>query len=396
MFNAKLQNGTLISLADDKWQLEELKRLREKERFYCPACKGVVHLKLGMNRRWHFAHQNHSTCNTFFERETPYHLQGKKDLYKWLKSKGVEVALEVYLPLIRQRPDLLFRYKNTLYALEYQCAPIEPQLLQKRTSGYEQMDIVPIWILGGNRLKRDASHIFSLKSFEWHTMRQNVSNDYMLMYYCPDEKKVAYLHQLTPFSPTRLLASYEERSLHNLQVHSFLYPSMTHPLSTYNWLMIKKRWRLQRPSRYPSRTERYVQQLLYNARLPLSLFPIEAGWPSKYHYLIASPPYKWQSFLLFASIRHQQLHRPFSSRIIKQCIKPHIQSSLFRSRPIVDHPHWSKAVDGYLHWLCEVNYLKRVDEDVYVRIRNKKIPLTTEEAIRLDRLYYERVAELHA
>src|SRR6476660_2035852 len=106
MLTAVLEDGTKISMAD-KWFENELKELRAKQQFLCPACDSKVTLKLGSKRQWHFAHYNHSMCRLSLEPESPYHLSGKLQLYHWLVKQNIPVSLEVYLPLIQQRPDLL-------------------------------------------------------------------------------------------------------------------------------------------------------------------------------------------------------------------------------------------------------------------------------------------------
>ncbi|NEU29657.1 hypothetical protein GN156_02565 [bacterium LRH843] len=394
MFCANLEDGTTISVMD-KWHLEELKELRKKRSFYCPMCKEAVQLKLGRKRQWHFAHIANSSCDQTVENETMYHMNGKKQLYEWLKQQQVEAALEVYLPLIRQRPDILFRYDKSLYALEYQCAPIEPSLLEKRTSNYKQLGIIPIWILGGNRLKRHSEQTFSLKTFEWFSSRKNESDQYYLTYYCPNQQKIGYLEQLTPYTPTRLLAAYQEHPIQTLIIKNFLSPPSKKEFPFDYWLSIKKHWRYQHPAPYPTRTDLFIQQLLYRKRISPSLFPIEAGWPTDQHYVIESSPFQWQSFLLFECLQYQPLHHSFSSRIAKQCLQPYMNNGIFGHRQTLECHNWTAAVDGFLHWLCKLNYLEKVNgNDQYKRVRTITLPTSIEQAITLDRkCLYDAIAK---
>lgn len=385
MFNARLADGTVISVID-RWHLDELKELRKKRSFYCPLCREPVQLKLGTKKQWHFAHQPNYVCEFLIERETAYHLTGKRQLYEWLKRQPTEVALEVYLPIIRQRPDILFRHHLTLYALEFQCSPIDPHLLAKRTNGYLQLGMIPIWILGGNRLKRHGPETFSLKTFEWYTARTTAQNQNFLTYYCPEQQSLAHLQQITPYTTTRVLASYQEYSIQSLQLETLLNPPMHKDLPIDHWLTIKKHWRYQHPTPYPSRTEKFLQQLLYRKLIPTNLFPIEAGWPTDQHYLIESPPYQWQTFLLLECLQHQPLHHIFTARIARQCLHPYMNKGLFGHRRTLNNLDWSMAVDGFLFWLSKVGYLETLDDNgLFKRVRNVTMPSSTEQAFELDR-----------
>ncbi|TWI53292.1 competence protein CoiA [Halalkalibacter nanhaiisediminis] len=388
MFNAMFEDGTIISVVD-RWHLDELKELRKKRSFYCQMCKGTVQLKLGTKKQWHFAHQANFECDFMIERETIYHMNGKKQLYEWLKSQKLEVALEVYLPIIRQRPDLLLRYKQTLYALEFQCAPIDPDLLAKRTNGYLQLGITPIWILGGNRLKRYGPKTFSLKTFEWYATRSTHNDGHFLTYYCPKQKSLALLQQLTPYSATKILANYQEHPLQSLTLENLLHAPAQTELPIDEWLSIKKHWRYKHPTPYPSKTDRFLQQLLYRKQIPTSLFPIEAGWPTNYHYLIESPSYQWQTFLILECLQYQPLHHSFSSQIVKKCLQPYMHRGLFGHRKTFNNLDWSIAVDGFLLWLTQIGYLEKTnsEKEQFKRKRNIVIPSSIEQAFEFDRKY---------
>lgn len=263
MFVAKFKDGTKISLVDD-WHLEELRELRKKRPFFCPVCEESVQLKLGTTRLWHFAHEPQAACSERGESESMYHMKGKKLLYEWLQSQQVKVALECYLPIIKQRPDLLFRFKNTLYAVEYQCSPIEITLLEKRTQGYKQIGVVPIWILGGNRLKRYGPHTFSLKSYEWLCTQLSKNHFFHLTYFCSEQKSFAQLHQLTPYSSTKFLASYQESSLMNTSISSIVQPPLVRKGNMFGkWITVRKNWRYKNLSPYPSKIERIIREILY-------------------------------------------------------------------------------------------------------------------------------------
>ncbi|WP_062048069.1 competence protein CoiA [Bacillus sp. JCM 19034] len=393
MFTASLANGTTISLVDD-WPLQELKELRKKDQFYCPVCKNPVVLKIGRKNHSHFAHHSKQGCSYLPERETHYHLTGKRDLYDWLTKQHVQVKMEYYLPIISQRPDLLFRYQNQLYALEFQCATIGMDSIEKRTEGYIQQGIIPLWIFGGNRLKRNGQHHFTLHTFEWfasyeHEKKRN------LTYYCTEAKAFSQLIQLTPYTSQKVLAGYKETPLSKMTITTVLSPNTETPFMIQQWLAIKKHWRYQNPNPYPRATERYFQQLHYKHRLSPSLFPIEAGWPSLQYELLETSPYIWQTFLLLECLQHQPIHQPFHKHIVIQTMQGLIRNRLFPQRTFFQMNDWTLAIDGYLNWLEDMRYIKKHDPSQmkYVRLRDAIYPENAKQAIQLDHKCMFRVIE---
>ncbi|MFA9457221.1 competence protein CoiA family protein [Halalkalibacter sp. AB-rgal2] len=394
MFTASLSNGTIISLVDD-WPLQELKDLRKKDQFYCPVCEKPVVLKIGRKNHSHFAHHSKQGCSYLPEHETNYHLTGKRDLYDWLKNQNVPVKMEYYLPIIKQRPDLVFRLQNKLYALEYQCSTIPLDLIEKRTEGYLQQGIIPVWILGGNRLKRRGQHQFTLQAYEWFASIEQQTSERMIVYYCPETKAISHLHHITPYSTTKVLASYNEVPLIDTKIETVLYPPLKPSQLLQQWLTIKKHWRYQIPHPYPHLIERYFRQLVYKHRLSPSLFPIEAGWPTSYCELLETPTYIWQTFLLLECFQYQPLNQPFNKNIVVQCMQGLIRNRLFSQRNLLDTKSWTLSIDGYLDWLVKVRYLQRLDttNDQYIRLREAIHPKNSSQAIQLDHKCMFRVIE---
>lgn len=118
---------------------------RPGEHYFCPACQHPVQVRRGKVKITHFAHLPGANC-AVSEGETSEHLIGKQQLYEWLLASCEEPQLEVYLPEINQRPDLLL--KKVGVAVEFQCSPLTIQRLQERNAGYRRLGIRPIWILG--------------------------------------------------------------------------------------------------------------------------------------------------------------------------------------------------------------------------------------------------------
>ncbi|WP_100373494.1 competence protein CoiA [Bacillus sp. FJAT-45037] len=385
MLTAKLKDGSLFSMAGD-WTYDQLKQMRQDVPFYCPCCQAELQLKLGMKKQWHFAHKKDHTCTVQSEHESLYHLQGKRQLYEWLKNQGLKVALEVYLPLIRQRPDLLFKDQDQLYALEYQCSPIDLPQLEKRTRGYKQLGMIPIWILGGNRLTRLGSNTYTIKAFEWYMNTLNRERFPQINYYCSEQKKWMSLLHTTPYSSNKVLASLHQ-SLPDQLTYSDLLDNFTdHSPLKDQWLYVKKNWRYFRPKPYPSPTERYFQQLLYHHRVPPSHFPIEAGWPTKSYEIIETAPHIWQSYFLFACLLSKPLHQPITISSILSCFTNNQLYRWLKLRPMYESPSIHEAVLGYLDFLVRIGFLTKVpgSSDMYYRLREPLIPTSTEEAIKRD------------
>lgn len=135
----------LVAMNEKKQLVTASEELERKEDLFCPSCKGRVHLKKGAVMRPHFAHYRRTNCEAFAEGETAEHVAGKMQLKDWFKKLGYDVALEAYLPELRQRPDLLLDNK---LAVEFQCSSIPIDKMRERTRGYADNGFEVIWILG--------------------------------------------------------------------------------------------------------------------------------------------------------------------------------------------------------------------------------------------------------
>lgn len=113
--------------------------LNRKKAYCCPVCQTKVILKLGTKMIPHFAHQSTTTCISS-EAETPEHLAGKVLLQLFFP----QFQLEVYLPELKQRADLLWEIR----ALEFQCSPLSFPRFLERTYGYLASGYQPVWIFG--------------------------------------------------------------------------------------------------------------------------------------------------------------------------------------------------------------------------------------------------------
>jgi competence protein CoiA len=367
----------------DGWTMNQLQQLRQSERFFCPVCGERVQLKLGNKRSPHFAHKK--TCIVQTERETMEHLLGKEHLYRWLKHQQLDVHLELYLPQIQQRPDLLVCTSNDVYALEYQCSPISPALFQKRTNAYRKEGIIPIWILGANQFRRASTHCIKLSSFHWLFVDAPARMP-ILRFYCPMTKHFLQSAHLIPLSSSLAYATFQISPLSSRAFADFL---SSHPLplppSFWNeWKRKKERWRLSYP-RYRNRTNEKFSSHLYLWHLSPSLFPAEAGLPVAHLYWFETPAFIWQTYLLLEIMKRPR-YVTFSFRELYEEMKRLIQRKWIQIRtlPLVTNSHYSYAFMDYLCLLVRLQLLKRVGKTEFQRIRAAQIPNTMEKAIWLD------------
>lgn len=129
-----------------------LKRIKY---IYVPGCKQKLIVKAGKQKAMHFAHYK-KTCHLFSEGETQEHLQGKYQLYHWLKEIGLNSQIEAYMSNLKQRPDIISSLQSgEKIVFEFQCAPISTEKLISRSYGYANKKLKFFWILGQRyRLKK--------------------------------------------------------------------------------------------------------------------------------------------------------------------------------------------------------------------------------------------------
>lgn len=120
-----------------------------EDQCFCPQCGQRVLLRAGQLKSPYFAHSRQSDCVNS-EGETNQHLAGKRQMWQWTQERGWDPQLEVYLPAVHQRPDLLLTWRSKKIAMEFQCSPLSCQRLMERNQGYRQLKMGFIWYLGPN------------------------------------------------------------------------------------------------------------------------------------------------------------------------------------------------------------------------------------------------------
>lgn len=139
-----------INLFDKKYDKIQLKKWADKNILICPACNKPYEYCHGVVNMPYFRHKDKQGCaDLYSELETQEHLKGKMDIYNWLIKQNCvsDVELEGWLPLTKQRPDIMFKYNGIQHVIEYQCTPISTEY-HERHELYKASGIKDIWILG--------------------------------------------------------------------------------------------------------------------------------------------------------------------------------------------------------------------------------------------------------
>lgn len=115
------------------------------DQYYCPDCHQELVIRHRKGGDIFFAHYdpNHEQSG-----ESVEHLTGKQQIYEWASSHGWNPRLEVYLPTIDQRADVLLIINGQRVAIEFQCSPLTIEQIQERNEGYATEKITVKWLLG--------------------------------------------------------------------------------------------------------------------------------------------------------------------------------------------------------------------------------------------------------
>ncbi|MCA1031076.1 hypothetical protein LCL95_08585 [Bacillus timonensis] len=391
------KNGSYFSLLEER-SLDELREMRSSQTFFCPICRQTVSLKLGEKKSYHFSHVKGSDCLANFEAESDYHLKGKKQLYEWVKSSGNEVKVEAYMKEIHQRPDLLMRNKNgQLIAIEFQCSQISMDTFMKRNESYRNASITPIWILGGNWLKQTSEHTLKLTPFQWmfshHSSRQR---DPSIYYFCPRKRKISIVHSPIPFNSSNVFASIIHSTTQHITINQVIQNQFS-PLMRKDfgevWLNQRSKWRMNF-SMYPQKKHKRLLTALYEHSIFPSLLPVEAGIPTTSSYWFHSPPTIWQMWILLDSIL-PNVNQTISFQHVFQRVKERVKKKQIEIRklPLLTETHYSFAIMEYLHVLCKLLILKKVNKTTFKIISSITIPRNEEEAMKHDYSLLEKLNE---
>lgn len=340
MLQAMTEKGEFITLPLLPEQtIQKFKESRTL--FFCPVCKSQVIIKAGSKMIAHFAHKSLLDCPNQSGGEGAYHEQGKLLLYSWLKQQGYDVDLESYLPMIKQRADLMINRADQRIALEYQCATISIKEILSRTKGYQSIGITPIWILGGNRMRRLGKQGLFLTKTEQSFLHQFKRDQFpKQLYYCPDKNQFARYDFICSSGQTRTVGQLQFHQLNETTFMHLLQPLKIKSFSN-QWLQEKKRFRLYVPKRLFGQ-ERKFREWLYLNQCPTSLLSSWVGLPVPGQWQMRVSIWTWQAYLCYDFFNKKPY---FTLREMQSFVKP------FRKTNHSNFPMLSPDQDPVLSYL---------------------------------------------
>jgi competence protein CoiA len=375
LLQAKFKNGKLLTLFElTKWEIE---KLRSDSNFYCPTCNEKVIIKAGPKMIAHFAHLNTENCHMNERGEGEYHEKGKLFLYRWLLGQGLDVSLEEYLSPIKQRADILVKLKGKIIAIEFQSSRIPIQDIAKRTYGYLQEGIQPIWILGANLLQRTGKNMLKVDQFTLQFLQQyNRTPSPFLYFFDPESTTFITAANLFQTKNNRMIANLTMRKLDKITfLDLFKFPTMSYDLIVEEWKKAKSRFRLYQPRRLYGKELAWYKWIYYKGThreylSSLIYLPVIA------QYRMNTPPWDWQSRICLEVIDPLPIGAKFSlltcryqlQKTLSKHISPLIKSS---KDPVLE----------YLQILCFFQIIKQTSNNVFIKCNEVPYYTRLEDAI---------------
>ncbi|SFA82577.1 Competence protein CoiA-like family, contains a predicted nuclease domain [Lentibacillus halodurans] len=354
MLQAKTEYGRIVILSS--FTKEEILAWKKKTQFFCPTCHEPVIVKAGSKTVPHFAHSSRSNCPSQEGGEGAYHEKGKWLLFQWLKHQQLDVQLEANLPAINQRPDVLIKLKDKTVAIEYQCARIPPEQIIQRNKGYDSQGIVPIWILGANRLDRYNRDQIKIDQFQLYFIHQ-FSPDFplTLYYFCPDTLRLILFQDL--YFPTKQRAAGKMliKPLNDMIFTDLFRISFFTKKKIYQiWKGEKYIFRTKPSRRVYGRDLAWHQWVYVNGTHKESL-PSFIHLPVSAQYRMVTPPWDWQSRLCLEMINPLAIGETFSLGRCIHFLRHHLRHAKF-------FPLIRSAANPIYQYLQLLEYLQIVRE----------------------------------
>lgn len=344
-----------------------LQRYRRQMKFFCPQCLEQVQLKIGNYNIPHFAHFTKNQCSQLFaEGESTLHLQGKIQLYEWLKKHGHQVKLEPYLKELSQRPDLLVTIDEEQFAVEFQCSSISHEKWRQRTMGYERNDIQAIWLFQTPQGKEAVNGIRKIRISPLLQKAFITTTDLpYLLTYNPVTAQFVYWTNLLHVHGHTFIGKVQKISV-DLQHFPFYRPQRITPEEFQRyWQLYKQTCRQFAHSRLLHSKKGAQDPFLrncYELNLSLTAMPSYIGIPVREGASISLFTSEWQTMLVYFS---KQLGRqPF------ELTKGQMENFLSQHQLEVTEQA-VRAIQNYGHLLKRMNHeggLLDNCEQVYVHL----------------------------
>lgn len=369
MLRAITKEGDFVTLAI--LPEHQIEHMRQKQ-FFCPECKNSVIVRAGPKVIPHFAHKKKTNCS-YQGGESAYHQRGKLLLFHWLRHQYENVQLEVHIPEINQRPDLLMEIGKRKIAIEFQCVTISLAEIKKRNLGYQQANITPIWILGANQFKRISYTHLQINDFTLQFVHQFSPNlPTTLFYFCPQSKEFSIINDVYPASTKRAIAKITFRKLHQLHFKSLFSMDPFYPRNLFTiWKKEKSKFRLKRSQAYGK--ELKWRYWLYDKGLHHETLPSIVYLPIPSQQRMNVPLWNWQSRFIIDFLHLQPRGKSFTLSEAKKFLRPftyqsdHFPLLSIQANPIVEYLNLLKEIK-IIHEVRKHHYIKRKAIHCYKRI----------------------------
>jgi len=377
MLQALNERGELIILSTLRQR--EINQLR-KHLFYCPQCKEQVIIRAGSRVIPHFAHLPESLCTIDHGGESDYHKRAKLILYEWFQSYNFsKVYLELFLPTINQRPDILIKTNDKMIAVEFQSASISPELLRQRNEGYAKANIIPFWIIGENQLKAlGKNHSFQINAFMHQLIQSYRPNEpSKLVYFCPHKAKFTVLNDLHFYRQTKAYARPETFYLDNIHFKQLFLPYPFPRSSLYrHWYEEKRRFRLA--AHRVTGKELHFRQWLYQKQVHVEQLPSLIHLPIASQYKMKTPIWHWQARLVLDLLHPLKISSAINisqcKAYIKDDINPYYQNDM------------TEIIEQYFDHLVLAQVFVKRGEEEWEKIRHFRFHRYIEASLKADKI----------
>lgn len=311
-----------------------------KNQYYCPDCHQELVIRHREDGRNFFAHSDREPKQSG---ETSEHLTGKQQIYEWARRRGWNPQLEVSLPRIDQRADVMLSINGQRVAIEFQCSPLTLRQIRERNLGYASEGILVKWLLGHRyQRKLGSQKIAQFTQFHrqlglpfWNVTQNTLNykcNYYQYSFGTASRSRAEIIrHQTLRLHRMRNLS----RELMNMAYQNGHIASCC-PLFTHD---LKKRWPVMcRPI-----LEWRIQTLIALERLPLGTFMTNSTWQTWL--------FQQADWLMFPCLSgqwvtdlRQQTINDWHQTLINNGIIQQLMSGIRYSKP----PRWFSNIDQKL------------------------------------------------
>jgi competence protein CoiA len=381
MFIAKLKSGKIISILHSSEEV--IDELKKKGPFYCPSCKQELILKRGKLKMAHFAHK--TTCIIKPEGETESHLLGKKKLFHWLQRQGFHPRLEAYISEFKQRPDLLFKWKERQAVIEFQCSVIPSEEILKRTSTYLKHHFYPIWIIHDSLLRK-SSFTIHLNHFISQLIFHKKNKAAIISFHPQNEEFIVY-QSIIPFSTNRALTIANKYSFNETFDTIFEIKPRRVNFLPY-WITVSESWLIQRSILPGARKNRFLQFLYQRNLHPINL-PWEIGIPLPQMHLVETPPFEWQFYIWYFFLYTKNIGTVIQKDELSRCMFHKLNQYVrFRPYPFITAREKFQPFENYVSFLTSLGFFKVMGDKLIVKQKPKLLSNGSIDRKRRKQAYY--------